>query len=834
MKQSYLLTAFFAVVALCNPAFAQRLVEGTIKSEINKQPIPFATIFIKEDNVETYANIQGKYRIEVSEKAKTVYIASAGFLPQEITINPLDRTSTVDVFLADNDLELKQQIVTANRAEENLQITPVSASVVQGITIQNRNAFVTTDAISASPNVITDAWSPSQVHFSIRGFSTSISDPGIESAVGLYIDDVFYSRGFGFNSTLMDIERIEILRGPQGTMFGKNTIGGLVNVITEKPKMATIAGADVNMGSFNSAGNSPLPMFQIRGKYNSMILKNRLAFRINGGYSSTDGYIKDLNEEANQINKAAFWGFRGGLLYQPTPKITLDANAFYSKDNNMQGTMMQISGLKGLGVKPYDTLEQRTRYGDDRGNSFSRNQYGVSARGQFLMGKNTLNTVTSYFNEEDSNFGDFDKTKLKIIELGRTKSLKAFTQEVRYASPRNQKWAYLFGVHFITEVIGNHDTVATFPTFAKLYGINDSLYRETYGGGGKVNNTNIALFTSHSLQLASKLKLNVGGRFTYEKKNLHLYQQVTPYANHPLMTDSIVAFAYPLAKRDSMFNYGRSYPAFSGNIGMDYRINDSIFTYVNVSRGFKGAGFNMVYSYSPADSNFSGDKLYYKPEYMMNYEWGFKSQFNNRYRINGNVFYSSYKNKQELLIQNTSVNIANAKAVAGWGAELEASIIPFKGFQINVSGSHLNLKYQDFVFGTKKIKNAAGQDTIVANDLSGNRVAKAPDWTAGLSLQYARLVLNKVRILARADWNYSGYSYNDIANNAQIARMPANMVGARIAFSDKEMRYTVAIWGKNLTNATYRIHGWDYGFEKIAAINPPRMIGVELRYNFIK
>lgn len=834
MKQSYLFTTLFAVVAICSPALAQRLVEGTIKSEINKQPIPFATIYIKEDNVETYANIQGKYRIEVSDKAKTVYISSAGFLPQEVSINPLDKTSVVDVLLADNDLELKQQIVTANRAEENLQITPVSASVVQAITIQNRNAFVTTDAISASPNVITDAWSPSQVHFSIRGFSTSISDPGIESAVGLYIDDVFYSRGFGFNATLMDIERIEILRGPQGTMFGKNTIGGLVNVITEKPKMATIAGADVNMGSFSSAGNSPLPMFQIRGKYNAMILKNRLAFRLNGGYSSTDGYIKDLNEEANKINKAAFWGFRGALLYQPTPKITIDANAFYSKDNNMQGTIMQTDGLKFFGVKPYDTLEQRTRFGDDKGNSFLRNQYGVSARTQFLLGKNTLNTVTSYFNESDSTFGDFDKTKLKIIELGRVKSLKAFTQEIRYASPRNQKWSYLYGLHFITETIGNHDSVASFATFAKLFGVNDSLYKETYGGGGTVNNTNLALFTAHTLQLGSKLNLNVGGRYTFEKKDLSLYQQVNAYLPKPLMTSPAVAFAYPLARPDSMFTHGVQYSALSGNIGLDYRINDSIFTYVNVSRGFKGAGFNMVYSYAPADSNFSGDKLYYKPEFMMNYEWGFKSQFFNRYRINGNVFYSSYQNKQELLIQNTSVNIANAKLVSGWGAELEASIIPFKGFQINVSGSHLNLKYDDFIFGTKTIKTAAGQDTLVPNDLSGNRVAKAPDWTAGLSLQYSHLFLNKVRMLARADWNYSGYSFNDIANNASIARMPANMVGGRIAFSDKEMRYTFAIWGKNLTNATYRIHGWDYGFEKVAAINPPRMIGVELRYNFFK
>lgn len=829
MRNIYVLVALFALILQNNATFAQRLVEGTVKSEINKQPIPFATVFVKEDNIETYADIQGKFRIEVSDKAGSIYVISSGFLGQEIEFSKEVRNTTLEVFLKDNDLELKAQVVTANRVEENLQVTPVAGTVIQAINLQNRTAFITTDALTVAPNVITDSWTPGMPIFSIRGFSTNLSDPGIESAVGLYVDDVYYSRGFGFNSLLMDVERMEILRGPQGTLFGKNTVGGLINIITEKPKMTTSASADVNMGTFSSAKNNPLPLFQARAKYNTMILKNRLAFRINAAYSAADGYMKELDTVANAKNKTQFYGARAGLLYTPNPKMSFDLNGFFSKDQGMQYTIMHTSGL---GIKTYDTLSNRTSHMNSSGYDFWRNQWGTSLRGQFLVGKNTLNTVTSYYSEKDMYYGDGDVSVLELFESGRTQSLKSFTQEIRYTSPRNQKWAYIYGLHFIAEKIGNHDSLSTFPTFAYAFvGVYDPNYKETYGGGGYINNLNFSGFTSHSLQLTSALKLNAGARLTYENKKLSLYQKPYMYANLPLIYGA--ALAAPLAKPDSMFNYAQNYPAVTGNLGLDYRINDSIFTYVTASRGFKGGGFNMAYSFAPADSNFSGDMLYYKPEYISNFEWGFKSQFNNRFRFNAAAFYSIYNNKQELLVEGTKLRIANAKRVKGWGVEVEGSAILAKGFQLNVSGAHLNMVYDDFIFGQKTV--IVGTDTsIVDNNLKGNKVVKAPDWTASVGLEYSHLFGEKVRILARVDWNYTGYSFNDIKNNASIARMPANMLNARIGFSDKNMRYNIALWGKNLTNAVYAQHGWDFGFEKEVAVNPPRVIGLELRYNFYK
>jgi len=837
MRNIYVFVAMFVLLLQTNATFAQRLVEGTVKSEINKQPIPFATVFVKEDNIETYADIQGKFRIEVSDKAGSIYVISSGFLGQEIEFSKEVRNTTLEVFLKDNDLELKAQVVTANRVEENLQVTPVSASVIQAINIQNRSSFITTDALAVAPNVICDSWTPSAPTFSVRGMSTNLSDPGVESAVGLYIDDVYYSRGFGFNSLLMDVERIEVLRGPQGTLFGKNTVGGLINITTEKPKMANSAGLDLNFGN--------LGFLQARARANYMILKNRLAARVNVGYSQRDGYINQLDASADSLNKSQFYGGRVGLTYTPTPRIEIDANAFYSKDTKMENSMMLLGG----GYKAFDdTLramnsafpnDGNPRYSNfNKGYKYGRGQFGTSLRGKFLIGKNTLNTVTSFYTERDSFIGDLDVSQFNIGQSGRTQSIQTASQEIRYASPRNQRWSYIFGLHGISERIGNRDTLQLgdaayyalvgLPNSAALppFLVADPGYNEYYEGRGTVYSRNAAFFTSHTIQIVPKLRLNAGFRITYENRTFKNYQRPTidtsslfyQYVSPGLYGTNVplvYGIAPPFASEAKMNELKKSYWAPSGNIGLDYRINDSIFVYGGYSRGFKGGGFNSAYSAQPSDST-----LYYKPEYLDNYEIGFKSQFNNRYRVNGNVFFMNYRNKQELLIENQNLKIANADLVRGWGAEIEGSAILFKGFILNFSAAHLNMKYKSFIFDKAF--------------LEGNRVIKAPDYTAGLGLEYAKTINDKYRVLARVDWNYTGHSYNDIRNTAALARVPANMLNARLAFSDSKMRYTLAIWGKNLTNATYAQHAWYIGGLQQVAVNVGRTMGVELRYNFYK
>ncbi|MFN0202149.1 MAG: TonB-dependent receptor [Bacteroidia bacterium] len=821
MRKFYLVLALFNMMLMCNTAFAQRIVEGTVRSALNKQPVAFATVIVEEDNAEIYADIQGRFRVEISEKVTKIGVGSSGFLAKEVPVTKESQYIVLDILLEENELELKTQVVTANRVEENLQVTPVSASVIQGINMQNRSVNVTTEALAVAPNVITDSWTPGMPIFSIRGFSTNLSDPGIESAVGLYIDDVYYSRGFGFNSLLMDIDRLEVLRGPQGTLFGKNTVGGLVNIVTEKPQMQNSAGAELNIGN--------LGFYQAKAKGNFVLINNKLAGRVTAAYSQRDGFVTELNDTVdNATNRTKFYGVRGNLIYTPTRNVTIDVSGFYSADRGMENSMM-ITSADGAPttlayynslnfIHPIDHRKSNMSTGD--GYVFTRDQWGASARAKFQLGKNSLNAVTSYYKEKDYYFGDLDVSPMNIGNAGRTQSLGTFSQELRYSTPRDQKWAYIVGLHFIKERIGNRDTLEANDGFTTIPG-----YSEYYNGGGFIDNTNIALFTSHSYEVVKNLRVNGGIRVLSESKRLNLFQN--PIGQYQIVAAYVAA---PLASEKNMHTIPVNNVAVTGNFGLDYKVNENVFTYANYTRGFRGAGFNMVYSLFPYDSN-----LVYKPEFVNNYEIGVKTQFKNRYRVNGNVFFVDYANKQELLIQGTRMFVANAQKVNGWGIEVEGSAILAKGFALNFSAAKLNMKYTEFIASQEVfVTGSQGQDSLTGYapyDLSGNRVIKAPDYTASLGLEYSKIV-GPVRLLARADWIYTGFSYNDIRNRASIARMPANQINMRLGVSDKNGRYGIALWAKNLTNAAYAQHGWYIlGLNQIA-VNPGRTFGVELKYNF--
>ncbi|MFN0202154.1 MAG: TonB-dependent receptor [Bacteroidia bacterium] len=839
MKKKYLFFSLFLLALGAHNLFAQqRIVEGTVKSSLNKQPVAFATVIVEEDNVEIYADIQGRFRVEVSDNATKIAVGSSGFLAKEVAIYKESQYTVLEVLLEENELELKAQVVTANRVEENAQTTPVASTIIQSMNLQNRSVNQTNEALAITPNLVADAWNPGRINYSLRGMSTIFADPGVESAIGFYIDDVYYSRGFGFNSLLMDIDRVEVLRGPQGTLFGKNTVGGLINIISEKPKMANSAGGDIGVGN--------LGFFQIRAKGNVMLVNNKLAMRFTAAHSRRNGFIQQDNPIADGKNKTSFSGGRASFLFTPNRKMTFDANVFYCQDDGMETSLLLLnhknakldSSLKATGViRPLIERVSNT----DVAATFNRKQFGASVRGQFNIGKNMLNTVTSYFNEKDFTFNDIDGTPRNSATTGRTQSLGSFSQEIRFSSPRNQRWSYIVGAHLIAEKIGNRDSLVLGSDFLSDFTsrtIPSGSWEQRYNGGGYVDNLNMALFTSHAVEIAKKLHLNIGARGLFETKTLNYFQNPLAFTGDSAASTNFVntlpfkgnmitgLVAKPFAREDSMHVLTKSYPGITGNAGLDYQLNDNVLLYGVYSRGFKGASFNMVYSINPNDST-----LFYKPESVNNYELGFKSQINNRYRINGNVFMTDFFNKQELLIEGTRLFIANAKHVRGWGVELEGNAILAKGLVANYSFAKLIMKYQEFIT-TKVVKNPqTGLNEVVPDTLSGKRVIKSPDYTAAVGLEYATNIADKFRVLTRVDWNYTGFAYNDIRNNPFLARMPANILNARLSFSDKTSRYIFSIWGKNLTNAIIVQHGWEYPGSRIVAVNPGRTFGVELRVN---
>ena len=289
--------------------FAQTTVTGTITDAANGEPLIGVNITLEGTSTGTVSGLDGSYQINATSANPTITASYVGYVAQSQTANG----NTLDFALRENTAEFKTVIVTANKVEEDLQKIPLAATVVSGIDLENQSATGTLEALATTPNVITDTYGASLVSISIRGLSTNFDGLGLEQSVGMYINDVYQPRGYGFNSTLMDVERVEVLRGPQGTLFGKNTIGGVVHIITEDPKFTNSGAVELSLGNAS--------YFQTRAKANFK-LSDKAAFRISGALSRRDGIITEATNPAVQdLNKTDFIGFRGGLLLKPNANV---------------------------------------------------------------------------------------------------------------------------------------------------------------------------------------------------------------------------------------------------------------------------------------------------------------------------------------------------------------------------------------------------------------------------------------------------------------------------------------------------------------------------------
>ncbi len=789
-------------------------VSGRVLRASNSEPLVGASVFIKGTNRGTITGADGRYRLSLSQPGVLV-VRFLGFVDVEYPINLQERQVTLNARMVSSDQQLADLMVTANRVEEHLQQVPVAASVIGHRDLEKRSVYNTMEALNSTPNLITDSWLNSQVSFSIRGLSTVFDNVGFESTVALYIDDVYFSRSFGFNSTLLDIERVEVLRGPQGTLFGKNTIGGVIHVVSEQPEMANNGQIELNYGNYN--------FMQARGKINRQLIPNKLALRVVGALTMRDGYIADATPAVQAVNKTNFFGFRSSLLYTPNNRVKITLRGNYGKDNDAENTFVYAS-------KPdYDPLSIPADKGlntrQNVPNTFNREQYGAVAKAEILFGKNTLTSITAFNHSVDVYFGDNDVAVADATRWGRTQSLNTYSQELRLTSPRDQPLAFVAGLYVLHEQIGVVDTFTVnrdfVPVAEDLLGapVQPGFRDEGYTTRSTIRSTSFAGFGSVTYALTDQLRINAGLRLTAENRQLDYIQRVrqqqsadgTPYNLIGIYAVDVSNNGQPLTRTAQ--NLAPSY-----DLGLNYQFTPFSMGYAKYVRGFKGAGFNTSVTVDP-----TGAGLVFRPEYVDSYEIGVKSKFNDRTRLNAAVFYTDYRDKQELLDQGTRVRVANASKTRGWGAEVEFAAM-LKHIRLDASVGFLDLKYIDFPFGTDDAGNPV--------NYGGNRLLKAPNITASLAPEWSTNLSDRLRLFVGMNINHTGKAYNDISNSEIIARQAATIYNGRISVAPRNAKWSAALWGKNLGNTLFIQHGWEYDFGNQIAWSRPRYYGLELYLNF--
>ena len=532
-----------------------------------------ASVSVKGTTRGTITDASGKYRLNAKGEDVVLIAKYIGFKDREIAVKVNGREKiTVDFAMVSNDTQLQDIVVTANKTEEYLQKINVAATVISSKDIEQRTSYSTLDALKDAPLVLTDSWIASQTSFSIRGLANNFDNVGFESTVGLYIDDVYFSRGFAFNSALFDIDRIEVLRGPQGTLFGKNTIGGVVNVISEKPEWANNGQGEIVYGNYN--------YLQLRGKWNYELIKNKLSMRLTGALTRRNGYIKDPNLAINASNGNNYNGLRGTLFYNPNDKTDVTFKAYYGRDSKTEQTMIYLSGQdeNPLGVPASDI----DSYSANTPQTFYRNQSGGMVRLNRKVGENTFTSISAFNSSEDFVKQDFDETIVDVSRWGRKQNLKNFSQEFRLASPRtdDRTISYVGGLYFLSERIKGLDTSSInegFLPFARKY-LNSKVpdikgFQETYDVHSDIQSVSFAAFASGSYKLSDKLKLNAGARFTSEARKFSFYQNIGYFNYNGKPVKLMDTYAAQVASAQNPLIRQTNDNVLTYDISLEYKVN---------------------------------------------------------------------------------------------------------------------------------------------------------------------------------------------------------------------------------------------------------------------
>lgn len=728
--------------------------------------------------------------------------------------------------------QIDEIVVTARKRAENQQDVPIAITTITANDFESRNITDISRLDEIAPNITIDATAPlsgssNATSIFIRGVGQTDFVPTSDPGVGVYLDGVYIARSTGGLLDLKDVEQVEILRGPQGTLFGRNTIGGAVNVTTIKPSTDGFFGeAQVSTGSFDrldfeAAVNIPLG--------------DTLAARFSGKRISSDGYGERILTGESLGGEDRFT-LRGSLRWQPTDRLTVDVAADYSEGDEDSPVSTTVSGSNiplgapnslfggvlfnnligaasgGIpGVITIPGLPADTPRFDaslvETGSLFESNAtgptgseydiFGISGTVQYDLNDNiTLKSITAYRDQSTAFGRDPDGSPLELVHTSNVGNADQFSQELQILGDYGDlNWVlggfYLteegndaatvpFAQETFTRNAGNLCTFELVPVTAPCEFLN--IFRiDSVDGGTLFENTSYAIFGEVSYDFTDRLSVTGGLRWTQDEKNIDA-------------TGALAGGAPLLANPVADETFDRLTP----RVIVDYKVNDNVLGYASFSQGFKSGGFNPRYG-APIDAPTSFD-----PETVDSYEIGFKSDFwDGRARVNAAGFFSNYDDIQVVVFDNGIPRTINAAQGEIKGLELEGTLQPDDHWLIQGSLGLIDAEYTELdaaIIGSfgLPIVNPLNTDLEFVN---------TPNAVGSLGIQYRQDIGNWGDLTYRVDLSHRGRWANDAVNTAELVQDSVTLLGGRLTLSPDNARWTVALYGTNLTDEEYITSG---------------------------
>ncbi len=745
-------------------------------------------------------------------------------------------------------------LVTARRREERAQDVPISLSAIDSRTLQTTSYSNLTQITSLVPSVNIRAGNARNTFINIRGLgSNSTQNDGLEIGIGTYVDDVYYGRIGSSQFDIIDLERFEVLRGPQGTLFGKNTTSGAINITTREPSFAPEFLGEASVGE---AG-----YWQVRGTASAALVPDRVAVRLTGSYGEEDGFYTNAYT-GRKTGGSQNLTLRGQLLFVPTDTLRIRVIGDYSK----QDTTGSGAAWIGLFTK-YDNgatianniVDRTTRLGYTHPGAFgdpyarivntdaptgsSMNSAGVSAKADLDLGSATLTSITAWRQWNWYPLNDSDGTSLDINPKGGTTNRqRQFSQEFRLASQGERKLDYVIGAYYFWQVIHALSEYRLGSSYAAWNSptANRALANYAYTGfqansAAEPITHSYAAFGQATWHATEAFSVTAGLRFTHEDRSAS-YNQYTA-AGNDLSLLSAADRATAQGLRDAIYpttQYVRkvSDNALTGQINLAYKLAPDVLAFASYARGVKSGGVNV--GQLPA-----GVSGIVSPEKVDAYEVGLKTQFWDR-RITANVsgFWTEVGNYQAAIAEQIGTTtsyrryISNIPGVRSRGFEVDVVLAPSRHLRLTAAAAYTDTVYKSYPNATAAAENRNISQT---QELRGVQLPGIPKFTYALAADYSypvRLV-GEGELYLRGDFNYRT-AYSTDETNSRYARVPGyGVVNARIGVRLDDGRWDLSVWARNLLDNKYYTGITAAATGLITAtVGNPQQFGGTVRVNF--
>lgn len=708
-------------------------------------------------------------------------------------------------------LETGDIIVTAQKRSERLQDVPIAVTAITDKTIENRRILDVVDLSNVTPGLqIKSGDNGASPRIFLRGVGLNDFNPATASAVGIYADGVYVGSPLAQRFAFFDLQQVEVLRGPQGTLYGRNTTGGAINVASRKPGNDFAADFLAEYGRFNSVN--------LQGGVSVPIVKDTLAVRVAGLYQNDDGYT--LNRlTGNRGNDADRWAVRGSVRWTPAANVTDDLAVTYGKSRGgsilaygrtLLPTSPAAAGPDGLCAPAFFGTAQCTNvlgYANTSRNLYqgdyrfqAKDKVDLTAIANTLtvgLGASDLVSVTGYQHAKRDVLEESDSNPLPILTASVVARQNTFSQELRLQSSARPSLRYVAGLYYA------HDDLRTDSYFDVLPILPAnpaaSIGRFTWPLTQKTDS--YAAFGQLDYDLTERFTVTAGLRYSTDHKDFHYVSQETRTGTTFFVFDD-----------------SKNFDSFTGKFGLQYRFTRDVNLYASYSRGAKSGGFFSGQASRAADLG------PYKDETVNSYEAGLKTQLLDR-KLRANIagFYYDYQNLQVFtLVVDGAITrqlFTNASAARIYGVELELAATPTSDLTVYFNPAFLNAKYREFV--------SAGQD------YSGNRLPSAPKFSIQTGFDYVRPV-SFGAIVANTNLSYRSKIFFDQANTPRLSDPARAYVDARFGIRFAQDRLEAGVWGKNIfdeTNISTITSVPSLGYENLN-LGPPRTYGLYVRARY--